>query len=147
MGRSIQQFLDDCSSIRGHLKTTWETDPASGQHVAGVSMEDGRKIIDGYACGNSKCLADYGGVYRVVCPICGFDRRASSPDRFMVPVPMEWEAHLRARREVEDGPARRTGQRLPTIEDAFLGLKNNPDVENVSLKKLGPPKWGRGRQK
>jgi hypothetical protein len=148
MGRSNQQLLDDASTTYGNLIPLYLSDDLGPgtDRIATYTLADGQKILEGYACGNSRCATDYGGMYRVVCPVCLFDRRVDTPDKFMVDVPQYIIDYHLAREAALADPDPKP-KRLPSMEQAILGLADDPDVENVTLKRLGPSKWGRGGKK
>ncbi len=98
------------------------------------------RVQAGYACGN--CLAKFE-MYMAVCPICKMARDVAADLR---PDPDNWNAywgdHLNG---TGDGKGGATQTR--TADEAIAAIFADPDIEQVPLKKLAPPKFGRGRPK
>lgn len=64
--------VDEINSANGFLVPIyWEYGP-DGNPRYGLGPEDFRKVQQGYAC--PACLADFGGLYRVRCPVCTLER-------------------------------------------------------------------------
>lgn len=49
-----------------------ETHPETGQRMWGLGPRDFQLVTQGLAC--AECLADFGGMYRMTCPVCGHQR-------------------------------------------------------------------------
>jgi hypothetical protein len=49
--------------------------PETGEMEFALEKEDFEAVRTGYGCGT--CLADYGGIYRTTCPVCGEKRLGS----------------------------------------------------------------------
>lgn len=57
-------------------------DYRAGHWVWGLDKESFEKVQQGYACG--KCLEDFNGMWRPVCPVCGNEIEV------VVDTPKEW---------------------------------------------------------
>ena len=46
--------------------------PVTGEMHWGLGPNEFHLVTQGFAC--ARCLADYGGMYRMTCPVCGHER-------------------------------------------------------------------------
>lgn len=61
------------TAVKGFLVPMYtQTDSETGQQLYGLTPGNYELVRHGYACPN--CLADFGGIYQMVCPACGHTR-------------------------------------------------------------------------
>lgn len=134
-----QARLDELNTIRGFLTHVgFATEPLRGERPVysfdssdPESLFEYQKVLAGYAC--SECLADFGAVYRVKCPVCGFERNAAAD--MAVETPAEWLAYLRYRDRQIANPTRTP---LIDMDEALRRVMGDPDVEHTTISKLKP---------
>lgn len=59
-------------AVKGFLIPIYSETAADGRQRYGLGRKDFDKVCAGYAC--PECLADFGSIYRIVCPACGYTR-------------------------------------------------------------------------
>lgn len=113
----------------------FEKNHEQGGYTNAFSELDISRIVAGYACGN--CCAVFS-TFTDVCPICHTTRA----DQLGVgPAPADWQAFYD-----EHNYGSGTTQ-TNTIDDALKAIHESPDVEQIPMSKLKPPRFGRGRIK
>lgn len=130
--------IADMNTTAGFLiPVGFRSDPLDGSdEIIELSPHDLALTQQGYAC--PRCLCDYGGFYRITCPMCLHVRDV---ERDFVDAPPMWAAHREARKVVEK-------TRRPSIDDAIARVMRDPDVDHATTKQLMPSRaWGRGRPK
>lgn len=98
-----------------------------GRTLNGLSENDFRMVVDGYACG--ECLAVFAH-YTVRCPLCGTTRDVSAD---VQEAPQLWLDHL-AERHASEPVAKQPN----TIDDAIRGVMENADVTETGKPKRRP---------
>ncbi len=127
-----QKRIDEISTIKGHLIPVFTQEAMPGREaIAELRPEDFHKVVQGYACGNAECLADFGGIFRLECPVC---HKATSMDNRVVEPPPIWAEHRAAR---ENAPATPKLPRGPVAPEDFLArVAGDREVDQTSLSKL-----------
>jgi hypothetical protein len=97
--------------------------------------EDIARIAAGYACGN--CCAIFS-MYTPTCPVCHTTRDVNLDIKGS---PADWQAYW-DQHNYGSGTTETN-----TIDDALKAISENPNVEQIPVSKMLPPKWGRGRPK
>jgi hypothetical protein len=135
---SVADRIADMQTVAGFLIPVYAEDPLPGREVTyALTPSDMRKTQAGYAC--PRCLADYGGIYRVTCPMCLHERDVEQDFRDIDPM---WQQHFDRSRNL---PVEH--QKRPTVDQALDRIMRDPNVEHATISQLKPPKWGRGRPK
>ncbi len=141
MGEEFDQDRFERAKKYGNfLKPQWSSDPIPGeQQLHWFGADDTNKILQGYACG--QCACDFQGHFHIVCPLCMTPTNVGSD---VQPFPEVWSDHLAARKVADDGWEDSTRPvARPTMADWVASVGRDPNVEQVSLSKLGKSKWGR----
>lgn len=90
--------VDELNQIVGFLIPVFSEDPIPGRRPRhGLAPADYHKVMAGYAC--PECLADFGGTYRLVCPVCKFERNLEADIAYAPPA--LWTDAIRERAEEE----------------------------------------------
>lgn len=119
-----QARIDELNSIAGFLIPVFSEDPIPGRRPRhGLTPADYHKVMAGYACPD--CLADFGGVYRAVCPVCRFRRDIDADIAFAAPA--LWADALKERAE-EAQPA----ETVP-VDEFIRSVMNDPDIDQMKL--------------
>jgi hypothetical protein len=116
--------FDELNSIAGFLIPVFSEDPIPGRRPRhGLAPADYHKVMAGYAC--PECLADFGGVYRLVCPVCRFQRDVDADIAYDPPA--LWTDALRERQE-EEQPAGTV-----SVDEFIHSVMNDPDIDQMKL--------------
>jgi hypothetical protein len=122
--------------FKGFIVPVFEdTDPTTGQKLHGLSVEDFEKVAQGYGC--PACLAEYT-TYLVRCPVCGYERDVGVD---IQRAPEHWQQHLEDRASGYQAP-------IPNafdIDEHLARVGQDPNVEQIPLKKLKPTRRGARR--
>ena len=68
--------VDEINQAKGFMKPVYWQYGEDGRPQYGLGPDDYFKIENGYGC--PSCLADFGGVYRIVCPVCHAERNVEA---------------------------------------------------------------------
>jgi hypothetical protein len=113
----------------------------NGTTLNGLTPVAFQMVLDGYACG--ECLAMFD-TFMLRCPACQTLREDSIR---VQPTPDGWQSHLDERNSPVpyEKPPVVNPFTTPGEFDRIAALARNPEVETLSLKRLRPSKWGRGK--
>ncbi len=115
-------------------------DKGGGWLNAFADPDDIARIAAGYGCGN--CCAKFS-MYMAVCPVCHTSRDVNLD---MKGAPEDWQQYW-DQHNYGTGDGMGGATVTNTIDDALKAISENPNVEQIPVSKMLPPKWGRGRPK
>lgn len=124
-----QARVDELNTIRGFFKPIFRhEDPVTGAMHILLHDEDLQAIAQGYGCANGRCLADFGGIVRTVCPVCHEPVEAA-----YAPARDEWGQHLADRESGYSGPVPDNPFAPATFEEFMRGVEADRDIEHRKL--------------